>query len=300
MRRFLLAACLATAGAAEERSRWNLPGRTWGGTQFWGDLAWVDGWRIQQHAWTGHCRLLDPRDVRRAWGGEAACRAELARRTPAPAVATRVVVLLHGLGRSRRAMADLGRELAAAGDTVALVSWPTTRDGMDEHARRLRALLAGLRAERVAFVTHSLGALAVRHALAAPDGERARWPRVDGVVMLFPPNQGARAADLALRLAPVRALLGEGLRAAATANAAAVPPLTDPGVVVAGARGDGRGWNPLLRGDDDLVVRLDETALPGVPRTVVHALHTFGMDDPAVRAAVHAALAGFATVSPTR
>ena len=45
---------------------------TLGGHFFWNDLAEVKGWRLQQNIFTGHCRVLDPDDVRRAWGGEEA------------------------------------------------------------------------------------------------------------------------------------------------------------------------------------------------------------------------------------
>lgn len=42
---------------------------TMGGVWFWNDLASYNGWRIQQNTLTKHCRVLDPDDVRRAWGG---------------------------------------------------------------------------------------------------------------------------------------------------------------------------------------------------------------------------------------
>ena len=43
---------------------------TMGGHVFWNELANVNGWRLQKNMFTGHCRILDPDDVRRAWGGE--------------------------------------------------------------------------------------------------------------------------------------------------------------------------------------------------------------------------------------
>lgn len=42
---------------------------TMGGIFFWNNLAKYNGWRIQQNTLTQHCRILDPNDVRRAWGG---------------------------------------------------------------------------------------------------------------------------------------------------------------------------------------------------------------------------------------
>ena len=50
----------------------NLELPTLGVHVFWNNLAEVKGWRQQQNIFTGHCRVLDPDDVRRAWGGEEA------------------------------------------------------------------------------------------------------------------------------------------------------------------------------------------------------------------------------------
>ncbi|MBC8072930.1 MAG: hypothetical protein IAG13_31700, partial [Deltaproteobacteria bacterium] len=38
-------------------------------------------------------------------------------------------------------------------------------------------------------------------------------------------------------------------------------------------RGDGRGWNPWLTGDDDGVVAVGEMGLPGVAPHVVGGVH---------------------------
>lgn len=42
---------------------------TMGGILFWNDIANVNGWRMQQNTLTQHIRILDPDNVRRAWGG---------------------------------------------------------------------------------------------------------------------------------------------------------------------------------------------------------------------------------------
>lgn len=42
---------------------------TMGGQVFWNTLKDVNGWRIQQNTITQHYRILDPNNVRRAWGG---------------------------------------------------------------------------------------------------------------------------------------------------------------------------------------------------------------------------------------
>ena len=46
----------------------NVPLPTMGGQMVWDTLAEANGWRLQQNELTKHCRILDPDDVRRAWG----------------------------------------------------------------------------------------------------------------------------------------------------------------------------------------------------------------------------------------
>ena len=54
--------------------------------------------------------------------------------------------------------------------------------------------------------------------------------------------------------------------------------------IIAGGTGSDEGHNPLLEGDDDLVVSVAETRLAGARDfLVVPALHTVIMDDPTVQ-----------------
>ena len=46
----------------------NLQMPTLGGFTFWEDVAEIKGWRMQRNIFTGHWRLLDPRNIRCAWG----------------------------------------------------------------------------------------------------------------------------------------------------------------------------------------------------------------------------------------
>ncbi len=50
--------------------------------------------------------------------------------------------------------------------------------------------------------------------------------------------------------------------------------------IIAGGTGDGRGYNRLLNGDNDLIVTVEETRLPGAHDFLcVPVMHTFLMDD---------------------
>lgn len=42
---------------------------TMGGILFWNDIARSNGWRMQQNTVFQYVRILDPDNVRRAWGG---------------------------------------------------------------------------------------------------------------------------------------------------------------------------------------------------------------------------------------
>ena len=50
----------------------NIPFPTMGGRVFWNNISSCNGWRLQRNGMTGHCRILDPNDVRRAWGSMSA------------------------------------------------------------------------------------------------------------------------------------------------------------------------------------------------------------------------------------
>ena len=47
----------------------NIPTSTMGGKIFWDSLE-VGGWKIQRNRVSGHCRVLDPENQRRAHGSE--------------------------------------------------------------------------------------------------------------------------------------------------------------------------------------------------------------------------------------
>ena len=84
-----------------------LPVPTMGGKQFWADELLFHNWRIQRNALTGHCRLLDESDRRVAWGTFPECREKLEQIKQdenLPDMKGEVVLVLHGLGRSRVSM----------------------------------------------------------------------------------------------------------------------------------------------------------------------------------------------------
>ena len=280
------------AGPAEMGTRPNLPFPTMGGKQLWADRHWYAGWRVQQHVWTGHARLLDRSNVRRAWGSLEACEAALQEARDAGELqlqSQRIAVLVHGLGRSRSSMSKMRKALSEQGWEVLDMGYPSTRRSLEEHAEQLGGLLDRLAEdgiERVDFVTHSLGGIVVRAALARDDAWQQQL-EVGRLVMLAPPSQGSALAQALKDFLPFRFVLGEVGPQLSLDEADKVPAPSCRFAVVAAQRGDGGGWNPLLKGKDDGVVRVEETKLAGMEDfLLVRGLHTFVMDKAEVVEAV--------------
>lgn len=262
----------------------NLALPTLGGKQLWADRYLYAGWRIQENVLTGHARLLDPNDIRRSWGSFEACRAKFERIRAERGIRPyegHLVVLIHGLGRSPASFGGLEAALHRNGYQVAAIAYPSTRRSLSENAESLLELIENLEGvDRLSFVTHSLGGLLVRELL----GRDAPWRdriAVNAIVMIAPPSRGAAIADALDGVPPVDWILGAGLDAATTSGARALPAPDVPFGIIAAGR-DGDGYNPFLAGDDDLLVRVDETRLAGAADWLyVPAVHAFVMNHPA-------------------
>ncbi|UCH72745.1 MAG: alpha/beta fold hydrolase [Rhodospirillales bacterium] len=275
---------LSDMATANQAATWpNLAMPTLGGRQLWADRYFHAGWRIQENVLTGHARLLDPSDIRRCWGPYDACRAAFERiraERDIPPNGKHLVVLLHGLGRSRASFKGLQRALAEAGHEVAAIGYPSTRRDLAANAAVLEDLLADLPGvERISFVTHSLGGLLVRELLARDSDWRGRIA-VDSLVMIAPPNRGSAMADVLQYVPPINLLLWRGLFCATTRHATGLPVPDVPFGIVAAGR-SGTGYNPFLDGDDDLIVRVAETSLDGAADWLqVRGLHAVVMNAP--------------------
>jgi pimeloyl-ACP methyl ester carboxylesterase len=276
---------------------------TLGGTQFWADELVYYEWRIQRNTVTGHCRLLDPKNRRRAWGSFENCRdqlAEIRRAESLPPTKGKVVLVLHGLGATRNSMEKLSNYLEKEGGyTVLQVTYPSTRAGIDQHARALASIVRHLETEpedhveQLNFVSHSLGNLVVRCWLAeqAAMSESARSEVPLGrFVMIAPPNHGAKRALLWTDRKATNGLfefvLGESGKQLASDFDALQGKLATPDCqfgIVAGGRGDGQGWHAKIPGDDDGTVGVAETKLAGARDfVVVPVRHPFMKSDPRV------------------
>lgn len=242
------------------------------GTQLWADVVWRSGWRVQRRFDDRGHRLLDPRGRIVLRGDVNACEQTLYERAPQGAPEDHLVVLLHGLGRTRRALMRMDRTLTEAGFSTVRLDYPSTRKPIEAHAATLGSLLDRLQNPgRLSFVTHSLGGLVVRQLFTVDAPWRDAFHRI---VMLAPPNRGASLARSLDQGGLIRSILGPSYAQIAGGFAETLP---TPDVPFAIYAGDAAG----VSGDGLLTV--DETRLEGAAlHEVVPALHTFIMNHPAV------------------
>ena len=118
---------------------------------------------------------------------------------PLPQATTKskpTVLLLHGMCRSRRAMAPLARHFKNAGYQVLRPTYPSrkmdlqglTADWLTPYLESHKEQLG----DNWCVVSHSLGGIIMREWLAG----QPTFPQPRTVVMLAPPNQGSELTDL--------------------------------------------------------------------------------------------------------
>ena len=108
--------------------------------------------------------------------------------------ATECVVLLHGLARTYNSMNTMEKALIQAGYHTVNLDYPSRsksiEDIVEEEFTRGIELCEQADTRKIHFVTHSLGGIIVRHAMA-----RQKPKNLGRVVMLSPPNKGSFVTD---------------------------------------------------------------------------------------------------------
>lgn len=186
--------------------------------------------------------------------------------TPPARAETPCVILLHGLTKGARSMHPLQRQLIDAGYYVANIDYPSRQKPIAELADLAisegLAQCARVNARPVNFVSHSLGALLLRHYF-----QRHSAAQVHRVVMLAPPNHGSRISDILGCIPYIKDINGPAGRQLGT-GAGSVPLQLGPAPFDLGIIAGNRSHNPLasslLAGDDDGLITVASARLRGM------------------------------------
>lgn len=284
-------------------TNFNFQTPTLGGMQFWTDYRWLKGLRLQQNEVTKHWRVLDAKNVRLAWGSYEDCRRffeDFVQQHYPTFYYQRVVILLHGLMRTPRSMRGMAAAIQTAIECDAISpTYASTRAPVASHAAALRSIVESLPGDPIIdFVAHSMGNIVIRHAIH--DWKKLGDPRnilkrLHRMVMLGPPNQGATIAKRLAKTGLFGMIAGQGGLDLGRdwdqlQSHLATPEF--PFAIVAGKFSGPLSKHPLVEGENDLVVSVEETHLDGATLEIeVPVLHSFLMDSPEVQQNVIAFLA---------
>ncbi len=269
------------ASLCKNRSTFNIPFPTAGGKVFW-DSYCVNGWKLQENMVFGNWRILSPDDERQAWGIDEDQLDNFLNDRPTSLIAnyldagysfsrhegnnSETVILIHGWGVRSNSMANLAEMLHHCGYTVLNYDYPSSEKHIERHAEVFLSLLRKEQLTgKIHFLTHSMGGLILRYALAKMTEDECRV--IDSIVMLGPPNKGSLLALVGKLVKDINASLGDMVPGSDTLRIPA-PAYLPPVGIIAGAL-DGK-------------VPLANTSLPDgqtFQRIIVNCTHP-GLRDP--------------------
>lgn len=275
----------------EDNGTFNVEFPTLGGEKFWDTFA-SNGWKLQVNIISGWWRILDANDNRVARGTTAEQLESLLKnrptsvlvnyldkgfrfiKTPATRQAGSAVVLIHGWGVRASSMQRLADTLAQKGFDTFNYDYPTAECKLERHCQvflsKFRELLGELpKDEKIYFLTHSMGGLVLRGAMAKMTEEECR--RISAIVMLGPPNRGSNLAYFGKM--PFVSSFNASLQDMSPDDASFVSKIPEP------------VWLPpvgIIAGRYDGKVALEDTRLPSplpYKHTIVDCTHP-GLRDP--------------------
>ncbi len=164
-------------------------------------------------------------------------------------------------------MEKLAEALAQAGYEVVNVDYPSKDETIesisDGHLKNILKEKCSDSKRKINFVTHSMGGIIVRHFL-----ENNKFKNLGRVVMLAPPNNGSKMADVFSKFEVVNLVLGPALKQLSTSKKSLPKTLARPDYEVG-----------VIAGKLDGKVSVKSTKLDGMKDfLVVPSAHSFIMD----------------------
>ena len=163
---------------------------TFGGKQFWQDLFFYQGWRIQRDL-AGRFRLLDPWDIRRESGTLRKCQNAFIRYVEIYQLLKqkdKAVVFLHGWGRSKDMFDKMAKRINSDDFLSIAVNYPSLFKSSDVISSHLDILLDDLRdIKEVNFIAKGLGGLLLRKVLSK-NGDWQKRIKISKIILIDSPR----------------------------------------------------------------------------------------------------------------
>jgi len=196
-----------------------------------------------------------------------------------------VVVMLHGLWRSIRAMQPLANHLHENGYTTVNIPYASFRHDLEELVKLVMGKIQPWinEGKKIHFVTHSLGGVVVKKLIESLNEDDVE--KVGRVVMLAPPHQGSEIVDWlnSSPMKPFKGVLGPAGEFLSTENMSQEHDAFRSGIeaaVIMGEKSVLPFFKTLLDESNDGIISVDKGRLTGVSHfKVVHSDHTFIASD---------------------
>lgn len=176
------------------------------------------------------------------------------------------VIVLHGLARSALPMEKLAVAARRQGYAVTNLGYPSTTARVEAlveaHLAPVVSELLATGAQRIHFLTHSMGGILLRHFMSTHP-----IPELGRVVMLGPPNRGSELVDKFGWLPAFHWIYGPAGRQLGTgpdSMPSRLPPVSYPVGVIAGSATISPLYSWIIPGRDDGKVAVSRTQVQGM------------------------------------
>lgn len=203
-----------------------------------------------------------------------------------------LVVLLHGILRTKRSMATLASFLEKNGFDTLNITYPSRRLPIEKIAdfveKEITEHLNNNPCDRIHFIGHSMGGLIIRTLI---DQCMESLPTLGRIVMLATPNHGSEVADTIGRLWPYKYVYGPaGQQLSTYYTKEVMDQLTFPKDIDLGIIAGTSWWlDPfshliMFNGPSDARVSVESTKLKGMKDHIcLPVTHSFMMYNPKVK-----------------